>query len=737
MTTNGLGLLTAAAEAASSFSFQFLLPFSKAPYARRKHTTLRHKIVSAIVWFKGSRKLVALYKSREAYGTNNDSLLLGSSSNNARTVIPKIVGFDILHNVLVVVNKSDADKFKNVEVGAIIDKTEAKIRRFFHDTQSALIDNEDKVAARLPICVPIPFGSTIKVGTLDQNTYSSFDDIDDSGFLCFWAENINKHNADLQKLLLEDDDLKQWLPATPATGHAYLATPYVPFSDLDDDDVQLSKEIKLLGDECEEILARAESSQNSNYQSARSQSSGNNAKPGGPKVGDSIDVEEAKEVSDTQMYNARIKAWGATLDKSTGKISFPKLSRFIPQIRDASTKATQQKLTISTIKTIERTVAKSRDFMFRSVDVPRLEKVVAAFIGNAMFSDENISSLEIDSSEGGWIVPMFLPDSASTAKAKSANAGKSEAEEALDEHASKRTKLSTTFSSVSELRTTNALLATFANIVVLALFYCHFDVTSISSAMPSVVDIVYDFADIITTKKARDWFKDNPNKRAQLIYWILSQTICILVCFARAANDVELLTAIMQNDLEDAPTDHYKLAYSLHNDTKTSLEKIFLNSTSIPDNDLWDSSAAKKELDKRDQKKLVAALDLAGLLSPRGGNTNTRKGGPKNDEQPNQHNSPKRQKTVSADGFILCKNGANVSLPTEYFNQTFKLCKANAADGIVCSQGNRCGKDHSTHEELAQTNEAHAKILVKSIDRSPNLEIVKTDASLLQRLRQE
>ncbi len=79
-----------------------------------------------------------------------------------------------------------------------------------------------------------------------------------------------------------------------------------------------------------------------------------------------------------------------------------------------------------------------------------------------------------------------MPDSVTTAESKAKSAGKSEAENVLGEHESRKTKLPTTFTSTQELSDLATLLSTLGNLMVLFHFYYKFQFTSLSEA-PSVV----------------------------------------------------------------------------------------------------------------------------------------------------------------------------------------------------------------------------------------------------------
>jgi hypothetical protein len=740
MTSSGLMLLTSAMEALQNFGSSILLPYVTSPFSKRKNVILKARVVSATVFFKAKDKLATIYKGREVFGVNEtEGVLFGTASNKATAIIPKAVKFEVLHNVLCIADKDKVPA--NVAKGSVIDKTNAKISTYFLDsTTNDPIDDKDKVAIRLPVSFPLPYGdgAIVKTGSVDANTYQALDDIDPSLYLSFWAEHLNAHDPALQKLFLEEADLQAFLPPTPNLGHEYNDTAFVPYHPFDEDDAEFANEITALTSECEELVDSVNKQQSEFRSATASRSSG----PPAREVATTNETacNTVAEVTMKEQVNGRILAWAATYNSATEKLTLPKLSKFIGPIRDSKSSTVRHKLTVSTIKSLVNTLADEGHHLCRQVDFPKLDKVTSAFISEANLSDEAIHSLEMNTSaNGGVVIPMLMPDSASTAKTKIEQNGQVAAEAAMDEHASKRTKLSTTFTSVSDLRVTNALLGTFANIIVIALLYANFDLMDKASDVPTVVQNVLDLADIITTLRAREWMKDNADKRQQLLHWVLNQLISITNCYAEASQNVVLASFLLDGDVENAPKKEYQTAATIFDDTVSVLDRIFRNSTPIPNNALWDNSKSALDIEARKHKKLLAEIQQQ-VSTPRGGpgndksSTNDRKRGTPGGSNNNDH-ANKWRKTADAKGFIKCEKANNINLPTSSFNQEYKLCKPNMADGVVCSLGEQCKKDHSDLAEIAARNRTQAKELVAKVDSDPKCEFVNVDPKLLESLR--
>ena len=86
-----------------------------------------------------------------------------------------------------------------------------------------------------------------------------------------------------------------------------------------------------------------------------------------------------------------------------------------------------------------------------------------------------------------------------TEKTKSLQADKTEAENVMREHASKRTKLSMMFTAIQELRDMQNLIGTIANMLVLLQFYFEFLLTGVDTR-PSMATYVMSLANVITLK---------------------------------------------------------------------------------------------------------------------------------------------------------------------------------------------------------------------------------------------
>ena len=100
------------------------------------------------------------------------------------------------------------------------------------------------------------------------------------------------------------------------------------------------------------------------------------------------------------------------------------------------------------MNSIEETISDMDYFPARAVEVPKLDKLSAAFVAQAQISNDVTKSLAINSGIG-VIIAILILDSAATVGTKAdQEADTNEAKNETGEHESCRTKLSTTFTSV-------------------------------------------------------------------------------------------------------------------------------------------------------------------------------------------------------------------------------------------------------------------------------------------------
>lgn len=692
-------------------------------------------MVSSIALFTAKNKMEVLYLPRQAFQKDEPHLvILGTASNNPIGARPKFVTLDAVKNVIICVDK---DKVPDgIATGIDIDKDDAQLNKFFVDDDGNLKDTKTKVAARFPVSHPIAWQALLKTGTMQQASFDSLDRADESGLLAFWAEQINNHDPELQQLLCGEADLKKYLPPSPPTGHSYISSPFVQMHDPNSSDEDLEVEVLSLVAKCTEIAQRNMAKAISLSDDASSKGAPSavlvaaSPKKGSSDADAALTNSKPAAFDEKDHFNARLLALGAFYDPTSGKLAFPILSDFIPEVRDISGKGSQRDAAEATLASIEEMMGDSKHFLLRSVDMPKFEKLALAYISQGKLSRDMIDSLDITNVRG-MIVSMLFPDSGATAKSKAEHEGQTENEEAVGEHASNRTKISTSYTAVSELTTVNFVVSTLANIVGvgLNLFYFKFELEATNgSPIPGMAYYASKFAEMLTSRPAKMWLRTHENNtKLQFQYFVLNQIVSIMTCLAKASGDVMVTTNILRKDFDSVPVSHYKLANDIFVDTKSQVDRIFMNSMSPPTTSLWEKSQAKQRFDEKKRKRLVAELNAD---TPRGDAKRDRRA---SEQLKNQPGGGKAKSGKDKKGYISCKS-ANFSLPKELHNKDFKLCKSFARDEHVCPLGERCSFLHKYFNELSKPQQ---KALVSAVDTADDLSFVNVDESLLKSIREE
>lgn len=714
------GLLTFLYNKLEDFAEKVLNAWLVDPIGKRALTMTAKTKQAGLLFLKGKDKLFAIYLARQANSSNeaSDAVIVGSMSNNPARSSPMWIQKAVLSNVLVLIKEKYIPNGMNLAKGKVIDKSETELKDFFLDENGNPKDNDDWVLVRVPASVPIPYESMIKVGTIDQTTYDMLLQADDEGFLSFWCETLNKHDKATQEKFMTIDSLKQYLPKSAPTGHPVIDSPFMIPQVVDEDDKELVEAAEAIANECT-LLVRAQLEKMVGAKAPVDAIDSASGETTSSKAAKST----AKEISDDDYFNGRIMGLGLSYDSGTGKFSMPTLSKFISAIRDSPSKSMKREQAQSCIENIGNLLSKSMHYLARAADFPKLQTIVTSHFASGKFAIEVIESLETTTSGDGAIISMLLPDSNATAKAKADDKNQFLSEEAVGEHHSKRTAIPTSFTSINELTNINAVIALLGNILQLWLMYFDFDYNSLGS-VPSMVHYALEIGNVLTSTEAKHWLKANPGDKQKLFYYVVSQTMSIMTAIARASRNVLVTTAIIKSEVDSIPTNDYALADRIFKESISRVQAIFLNSDTIPSTKLWMNSAAKKRLDDKDRKSLIASL--AGS-TPRG-NGDERKRSLKGPER-----EGKRTKTddFGKKGYVVCSEN-NFQLPKVLHNKGFKLCRSAIKDNHECPFKKNCAFEHVWFTELT---EAQQKALVKHVDETDSLSFVNIEEKDLAKIR--
>ena len=227
--------------------------FPKLSDLKRSQTITTQRKVPGVAWCTSKSKLAVLYKVRTAI-SGVEEMFLGTSSNDAAMVKPRMISKDITKSVLVAADKSKVPS--SVEMGTDIDKSHAIFKKYFCDNSGTPIDNEINVIARIPVSMLIVREARIQTGKIDQGTFDSVESVE-TELLPFWLEHIVGFNASFQEDVLKEDSCKGYRPGKPATGHTFAASPFVGYTAIDDDDSDIEEEVNNLSEECKDIMQKS------------------------------------------------------------------------------------------------------------------------------------------------------------------------------------------------------------------------------------------------------------------------------------------------------------------------------------------------------------------------------------------------------------------------------------------------------------------------------------------------
>lgn len=729
-TTEDEGLITYLVKKTAKFVEKSLHGFPAMTDLKRTNTIASSNKTPGAIFCSNKSTLRALYKVRQLV-LGPDEFFLGTSSNNISQVRSRLVKKSLVHNVLVAADLTEVPSCVNK--GKTIDKKYKEFSRFFCGNDGTEYDSNEKVIVSLPVCLPLPREAKVQVGTIDQSTYDTLENIEEDfepKLLTFWLMHISKWDNELQELVLQDDSYKEYRPPSNKA-HSYADTPFISFETMKDDDSDLEEGINLLEDECNEVaksrMAQSLSDDRSVGSTPSRRPSYVEKSPFTPSSGLSMDENVNDKKAQMKLYaenlNAKLYAFGVTYDDSTKKITKPSLSEFVPTFRDTSNKVTQRKAATEAMCSIEELIADQDHFLGRATDLPRFDKVSQAYIAEASFSKEPVRTLTVNSSDG-VVVPMLMPDSSTTAAEKAEAAHTNDAEEALGEHETNKSKMATKFNSVNELLGMQSLIGTLANLMVWFMLYFDFSLISNGTPLPSIVHYILDIATLITSKRARKWLRESSQHKPKFMHFVLQSIISIVTAFSQASRDI-MITSKIADDASNLVLRHYQSAHRVFRSTIDNLEQIFLNSIVIPENSIWTESSVRLRLKEKEDRKLENALKRklsdANPSTPRGGDRGNDRG-----------TDRKVQKVGDKTGYIKTDN-PNMSVPGACFNANFKICKAFARDGVICSLGKDCKKFHGHITELS---DPRAKAMIKAVDESNDMEFVNVDPKWLAKMRE-
>ena len=224
--------------------------FIQASETKRKTLALRRTMTAGIMAYRKPGKIATMYLQRET--ASDENALLGTASNNPIRVEARTMSKKVFSNLLIVAPKGVLEKHQ-FQLGAEINKSEPLLKEIFLKDDGDQKDDHTYAAAKVPVGALLPYEAIVKTSTVTQATHTSFEQFDDTDYLCDWAELVSKHSPETQALFLTKDELKKYLPSMPQ-GHQWAADPWVKLECIDEDDEELEDEVRQIALKCAHIV---------------------------------------------------------------------------------------------------------------------------------------------------------------------------------------------------------------------------------------------------------------------------------------------------------------------------------------------------------------------------------------------------------------------------------------------------------------------------------------------------
>ena len=707
-------LLTNVYTSVKDFAKKIQDKFLSASAVKRKTLALRKTMTAGILVFRKANKIATLYLQRET--TSDENVLLGTASNNPIRVEARIISKKVFSNLLIIAPKTILEKHK-FQMGPDIDKNEPLIKSLFHKDNGDPKDSHTYAAGKVPVGALLPYGSVVKTGTVTQATYTSLEQFDDTDYLADWTELVASHSPETQKLFLTENDLKKYLPAMPQ-GHHWADDPWVKLQSVDDDNKELEDEVTQLARECEHIIKA---------NTARDDASAPFSEIDLVSPRQSSPEKSSNSITEEDRTKARAQAFGMRYNPEKDEVSPLELAEFFETVIKTTSKNTQREFTQSSIHSIEEEMGENTDFLMRSVDVPKMEKIVLANASTCKWDTNLLKSLD-QTDSNGLMLNMLMADSVAAAKTKAEKGNLAEAEELLGEHHSKRSKLDEKFTPGGELHNVNGLIAMLANLLCLTYFWFKFNLEQVAT-LPSIVAYTSEVAIQLTSRDGRKWIKNNPQKKQKFLCYVVNQLVAVTTTLAKASNDVMVTSRILEEQWSSVPTKYYKIADKILKATLSEMAEIFLNSRDVPTTTLWNTSKSKLKAETAELNKMAAAVK--DKLNDRKRESSHQ--GPDRDDPRGGLKRTKKELTGDKKGYIKWEGGiTRFRLPKELHNDDFTLCRTHALDGVECQFGDTCKFSHMWLNEI---DDRRARCLVKFVDADSRLSFVNVDDELLRKLR--
>ena len=494
----------------------------------------------------GAKRLNAFYLPSTCTEANGVRHVIGTASNNALTPDIKLLSHDIYKGCLVVSPLSMVPA--GAQVGVVpLDRTDPRVAELL-----ALVDDgiaqfdasEPLFLARCPNSTPIPGGiPTITKGAADDQAVEA--SVAEFGGTAgsHWLFHMLHWNADVQAAFLSEADLAKYLPPGGGDLQKHYAFPLTSYEaiHLDDDDelrIAEAKKISLI----ENLVALAQSKSTPTSHAAyppleevRVRTSSGGATP--PTIHKKVDKFDAFRKG-AIARDLVLSAHWEDLD-TMSRVRACELKTLACIVHESSSRSEMTTALASGLRSNAVRNTKSRDFAFRGVKLPKMEPIMAAYLAHAQVHTENLDDLS-ETNVTGFTFSSFFADTPASLKAKQKETSIANAEAALDETDTNRTRRNTAYTPVTMIAGFSTVLIAISNCLNYFDAKFHFSTTGGSSDdWPNYAAYLRQIGNTFTGAEAKDWLHKYQNtvEEVQLAYFVTSHLNGILARLGRICDD--------------------------------------------------------------------------------------------------------------------------------------------------------------------------------------------------------
>jgi hypothetical protein len=686
-------------------------------------------------------KVLACFLPHFVEDAGGKKIIVGTRSNNPSKPVPMILPYEILDHIMVICPKSLAPT-DTVWGAKAIDPNDTTIAALLPTTR----EWTDCYIGRLPAVITIPYGTdeVIAGKATDQSVLDFLEDVHEDKQAALWADCLlHHHDKPLIDAIINSAAFTPYLPAMPQKHCWAPAARHLPLPPNDDDE-EVSKAWSLVESDCALIVAATHglanaisitstNGRNPPVEIGISTPPGTHTTPG---IGRTVPPATASPELKAQQ-RARLLIIGCDFDPHSKRIEPVPDSTLQGTILAFSSKADQATCFSSALSSIIDSMGRSRNYFNRKATLPRLEKLTLAYMATGKWHDAKLTRID-DKNMMGFALPMLLPDTPASIKAKGNLSHIFDAEDALEEVSEKRTKLSTAFTPVTSMNAIDDVLVALANLKGFFAVWFAYDLDDSTLSAPALVRYADEMADKMTSKEAKEWLSDKRGtpSEAQLAYYVLSTMQMCLTLHVLESISVIDQTYALQGDWGRVSTTQLRLASKTFTKAIENIDEVFATTLSIPSCPLWENSTEKADKDKVDHLLLKSKLGLTHAPPhPAPGQHHTAGTRP---STPNHRSTsrtphdvtpspseprPKRQKLANlgqdnTDGYLVWSGeGFNMPLPPDLNTQEFSLCKAFWRKGTKCRFGHACKRTHGSFSDLTDSQQRTLYEFVTTTDK--------------------